>query len=302
MSYRVSCPNRLSVWSVCLICAAWLAASGSALAQSVATISGQVSDASGGVLPGATVDILNEDTGISRTVVSDAEGRYRVRDLTLGRYRISGSLTGFTTVVRSGVVLTVDRQATVDLQLPIGEVTEELVVTGDAPLVETTQSASTALVSRQQVADLPLNARDFSQLINLQAGTTYYRNQAGDAVSGLGARISVSGARPSANSFTLDGSDINTPMGQIPSGVTGAVLGVEAMQEFKVLTGNYSARYGRAAGANILAVSRSGTNQFRGSSYWYHRNEALDARNFFHPAKLDFRRDQYGGALGGPPY
>src|SRR5688500_3251465 len=104
MSDRVSCANRLSAWSVCLVCAAWLVAGGSALAQSVATISGQVTDASGAVLPGATVEILNEDTGITRTVVSDAEGRYRVRDLTLGRYRISGSLTGFTTVVRSGVV------------------------------------------------------------------------------------------------------------------------------------------------------------------------------------------------------
>lgn len=284
----------------CILCLILVSGFGLVWAQNVATISGQVTDQSGAILPGATVQITNEDTGIIRALVTDAEGRYRARELALGRYRIAASQSGFQTVVRTGVVLTIGREAVVDFKLPIGEITTEVQVTGDAPLVETTRSDMAGLVTQSQVSNLPLNARDFSQLINLQAGTTYYRNQAGDPVSGLGARISVSGARPTANSFTLDGSDINTAMGPIPSGVTGAVLGVESMREFTVLTGNYSARYGRAAGANIIAVTKSGTNEFHGSLYEYLRNDNLDARNFFDQNKLEFKRNQFGASLGGP--
>ncbi len=271
-----------------------------AFGQTVGSIEGKVTDNTGGVLPGVTVSVISEETNAARTLVTDADGRYRARELGLGRYRVQASLEGFQTVVRRGIVLTLGREAVVDLELPVGTVSEQLVVTADAPLVQTRSAQVTALVSREQMADLPLNSRDFSQLINLQAGTMFYRSQQGNRMSGYGSRISVSGARPTSNSFTLDGSEIQTAHGQLPSGVSGAQLGLESVQEFRVLTSNYTAQYGRSAGATIVAATRSGSNEFRGSAYWYHRNDSLDSKNFFDRAKPDFLRNQYGASLGGP--
>lgn len=267
--------------------------------QSVGVISGQVTDETGGVLPGSTVEVTNENTGIVQTLVTDPEGRYRARSLALGRYSVKASLAGFQAVIRSGIRLTIDREATVDFKLAIGELAEAITVGGDAPLVDTQDSGMTSLVTREQLTDLPLNARDYSQLIAIQPGTTYYRSQGGSEQSGYGARISVSGARVTSNVFTLDGTDIQTSSGLLPSGVTGATLGLEAVQEFKILTSNYSAQYGRGAGATILAATRSGTNEFHGSAYWYHRNDGLDARNFFDDEKPEFDRNQAGFSLGG---
>jgi hypothetical protein len=277
-----------------------------ASAQSTGSIAGTVTDGTGGALPGATVQVTNEGTGIVRSVVADDEGRYRARELSLGEYRLEVALMGFRTAVRRGIVLTIGREAIVDVSLDIGELTEQIVVTSDAPLVDTSHGAVANLVSREQMADLPLNARDFSQLIALQAGTVHVQTGTVGA-SGFnagmagGARISISGARPSSNVFVLDGTEIQTAYGMLPSGVGGATLGLEAVQEFRVLSGNYSAQRGRSVGGTVVAASRSGTNQFRGSGYWYHRNESLDAANFFDDGeKPDFSRNQFGGALGGP--
>jgi hypothetical protein len=154
------------------------------------------------------------------------------------------------------------------------------------------------------MADLPLAARDFSQLIALQAGTSQVRIEVGsgqNAGAAAGARISVSGARPSSNVFVLDGTEIQTAYGILPAGVGGATLGLEAVQEFKIQTNNYSAQYGRSVGGTVVAATRSGTNQFRGTGYWYHRNEGFDSRNFFDRGeKPDFVRHQLGSGLGGP--
>lgn len=269
-------------------------------AQTVGSIEGVVNDSSGGTLPGATVAVTNEQTGISRTLATDGDGRYRVRDLALGQYRLDVSLAGFQSVRRQGVVLTIGREAVVDFTLPIGGLSDSITVTGDAPLVNTTSSAQTALVAREQMENLPLGSRDFSQLITLQAGTTNVRAAEGGHRSGYGARISVSGSRPSSNVFTIDGSEVQTAFGQLPSGVTGATLGLEAVQEVKVLMSNYSAQHGRSSGATVVAATRSGTNALHGSSYWYHRNDALDARNYFDSEKPEFSRNQYGASVGGP--
>ncbi|HWP85879.1 MAG TPA: TonB-dependent receptor [Terriglobia bacterium] len=279
---------------------------GTALAQNVGAISGRVTDTTGAVIPGATVRLQNLDTGFSRSVTTNAQGDYRAPELPLGQYQVEVTFPGFQTQMRSGINLTIGRDATVNFQLSVGEVQEIVTVTGDAPLVDTTKSEMGALVSREQISDLPLSNRDFSDLITLQAGTVQYRHAtgAGAAVMGYGARISVSGARPTQNSFTLDGADINTATQLIPSGVDGAMLGVEAIREFKVLGSNYSAQYGRAAGANLMAVSRSGTNELHGSAFEYFRNDNLDAAewddNAFGIKKPELRRNQFGGSLGGP--
>ena len=271
-----------------------------AAAQTVGSIEGVVLDTSGGTLPGATVVVTNENTGVSRTVTAEAEGRYRARDLAIGTYRLEASLSGFQTVVRRGIMLTIGREAIVNFELGVGGLTDTITVTGDAPLVNTTSSEVTALVAREQMEKLPLNSRDFSQLITLQAGTTYVRSVEGGHRSGYGARISVSGSRPSSNVFTIDGSEVQTAFGQLPSGVTGATLGLEAVQEVKILMSNYSAQHGRSAGATVVAATRSGTNSLHGSSYWYHRDESLDARNYFAATKPEFTRNQFGVSAGGP--
>ncbi|MBA2306349.1 MAG: TonB-dependent receptor [Acidobacteria bacterium] len=288
---------------IVLLLITWLAVIGSAspsYSQTVGSIEGSVIDSSGGTLPGVAIQVTNEQTGIARTLVTDGEGRYRARDLALGEYRVEASLAGFQTVVRRGVLLTIGREAVVDFKLPIGGLTDSITVTGDAPLVNTTSSAVTALVAREQMENLPLSSRDFSQLITLQAGTTNVRAAEGGHRSGYGARISVSGSRPSSNVFTIDGSEVQTAFGQLPSGVTGATLGLEAVQEVKILMSNYSAQHGRSSGATVVAATRSGTNALRGSSYWYHRNESLDSRDYFDEEKPEFLRNQFGASAGGP--
>ncbi|MBI4484304.1 MAG: carboxypeptidase regulatory-like domain-containing protein [Acidobacteria bacterium] len=268
--------------------------------QTTATISGKVEDPTKAVLPGVSVTLQNVETGIARTVLTDDEGRYRATNLSPGSYEVTAGLAGFKTEVRRGIVLTIGREAVVNFTLDLGEMTEQVVVTGEAPLVDATGSQLVGQVETRQITTLPLNSRDFSQLITLQAGTVRYRQQRGSEVSGFGARISVGGARTTYNTFMLDGTDIRTSTSQTPSGVGGALLGVDTVREFRVLKSNYSAAEGRGAGANIVAITRSGTNDLHGTVFHYHRNSAVDARSFFDEENPPFKRNQFGFSLGGP--
>jgi len=293
--------NRIFIAVVCV-----LLGIGAAQAQNVGAISGRVTDTSDAVIPGALVEIKNVDTGFTRTVTTGPQGDYRASELPLGQYQIEVSFAGFQKVNRTGIQLTSGRDAVVNFQLTVGEVQEIVTVTGDAPLVETTRADMGALITREQISELPLRNRDFSQLITLQPGTAQYRHtgEGSGVIGSRGARISVSGARPTSNSFTLDGADINNPYGLIPSGADGAMLGVEAIREFKVLSSNYSAQHGRASGANLMAVSRSGTNSYNGSLFWYLRNDNLDSNSWENNARgtrrQELRRNQFGGSFGGP--
>lgn len=271
---------------------------------STGAISGTVSDSTGAVLPGVKVVVLNEDTGISRTVQTDASGRYVAPSLTLGRYRVTATLQGFQTEARNGVVLTVGREAVVNLQLTVGSMVQSVEVTGEAPLVESTSSAMGGLVDDRTMRELPLNGRSYDQLALLQAGVTAYGGGAtsGGFNYGAGTRFSVAGSRGYNNSFLLDGTDINDAANATPGGAAGTNLGVEAIREFKMLTNNFSAEYGRATGAVITAVTKSGTNQYHGTAFHFIRNSALDARNFFDVKNSPppFKRNQFGGVFGGP--
>ncbi|MDA2934180.1 TonB-dependent receptor [Acidobacteria bacterium AH-259-D05] len=274
-----------------------------ALAQTAsATILGVVTDETGGVLPGVEVSVTNLDRGTTRTVITDDEGRYRAPEVELGSYEVSASLTGFQTAVRSGITMTVGRQAVVDLVLSIGEITERVIVTGEAPTVDTTTSTISGLVDAMKIRDLPLNGRSFTDLAVLQMGVMKLPTGASNSASGFGTKISISGARPSANSFLLDGNFINGTLNNTPGGATGHFLGVETLREFSVLTNNFSAEYGQSMGAIINAVTKSGTNEVHGSAFFFHRNDNLDARNFFDPGEdpPEFRRHQFGFTLGGP--
>lgn len=268
-----------------------------------ATIVGTVRDETGAVLPGVTITVKNLETGIVRTLISDDGGRYRAPALQPGGYELRAELAGFQVGVRRGITLAVGQEAVVDIVLKVGELTEEVVVIGEAPLVDTTSSTITGLVDDRQIRDLPLNGRSFTQLALLQAGVSAFLNNTPGFFNGRGVKITVYGARFFHNSFLLDGTDVNDMYNNTPGSVAGVMLGVETVREFKVVTHNFSAEYGRAAGAVINAVTQSGTNELHGSAFEFHRNSALDAKNFFDPPDKPippFKRNQFGFTLGGP--
>lgn len=269
-------------------------------------ISGTIKDETGAVLPGVTVKVKNIETGITRTTITDDQGRYHAPNLALGEYEVQAELTGFQTGLRSGIKLTVGREAVVDFTLKVGEITEKIVVVGEAPLVNTTSSMLSELVDDKKIRDLPLNGRDYVQLATLQPGVYINKSQSRPTTSsgaqrGRGLQISISGGRPSQNNFRLDGVTISDHANTTPGGAAGVNLGVDAIREFSVLTNTYSAEFGRSAGGVINAVTRSGTNEFHGSAWIFHRNDNLDARDFFdRGGPPEFKRNQFGFTAGGP--
>ena len=272
------------------------------------TISGTVMDSSKAVLPGAKVVILNEGTGATRTATADASGRYAAPSLGLGMYRVTASLEGFQTEARTGIELTVGREAVVDIQLTVGNVSQSVEVTGEAPLVEARESTVSYLVPDRAIRDLPLNGRDLTELILMQPGVTEAINgKANSAYVGYGKRVSISGMKGEDNVYLLDGGYISDFSRHIPAGPSGALMGVETVREFQVLTNSFGAQYGRAMGGIFNAVSKSGNNEWHGDAYEFLRNSVLDARNFFDyrsspgdPRLPPFRRNQFGGTFGGP--
>jgi hypothetical protein len=269
-------------------------------------ISGSVRDNSDAVIANAKVTVTNTQTQIAKSVTANSQGFYSVPNLVPGTYSIAAAAPGFKTVVRSAVTLNVGGELAVDLELPVGEVNEHVLVTADVPDVETSSSSLSYAVNSVTVRELPLNGRDWTSLALLQPGVGTV-DQSALAVSnqranrGLGAQMSVSGNRPQQNNYRLDGVTINDYSNGGPGSILGVVLGVEAVQEFSVVTNNAPANYGRTGGGVLNAITRSGSNQLHGSAYEFLRNSALDARNFFDPANIPaFRRNQFGGAAGGP--
>jgi hypothetical protein len=275
-----------------------------------ATISGTATDSSGAALVGATVQAKNVGTNVTQSTLSDAAGRYRIPDLPIGGYEVQASISGFQTVVHKGITLTVGANLVVDFSLPVGQVTQTVNVEGEVSRVETQTAAVSSLVTPEQMSQLPLNGRNFEQLLSLAPGVqqiqqSYITGGGGGGISsgfyGPGQTYSVAGSRPVGQVFLLDNQDLQGYWAKgTGSNITGNSLGVEAIQEFQVLTNTYSAQFG-GTGAAINAASRAGTNDLHGSAYEYLRNSALDARNFFDGAKIPpFRRNQFGGSLGGP--
>ncbi len=268
-----------------------------------ATISGVIHDSSGQAVPGATLTIRQVETGATRTIASGPDGNYVIPDLALGTYDIDCSKGGFQTEARRGIALAVRRDAVVNFTLHVGSLNQKVIVTGDAPLVDTTNSSMGEVVERQMIAELPLNGRDYTQLTLLAPGVVNVSTFAANSFLGLTRRIAVAGARASSGAvYLLDGTNV---MGFFDDNAgnpaLGTGLGVDAIREFKVETNNFSPEYARAGASVINAISRSGTNDLQGSLYEYFRNSALDARNFFDmPTKPPFVRNQFGASLGGP--
>ena len=271
-------------------------------AQAVrATILGIVQDTSGAAMPGATVEVRNVDTGITQTVITNGQGRYNAPDLAIGTYEVRASLAGFRSVVHTGITLRVGSENVVDFALPLGQIEETVTVSGESPIVNTTSSAVATTIEQKQISDLPLNGRNFAQLITLAPAVTTVTFTG--SLFGRQTVYSVAGGRPEGQAFLLDNTNVanfwNRAAG---SGVLGTTLGVEAIAEFQALTNTYSAQFGGGGGV-INAITRSGTNSLHGSGFEFVRNSRFDARNYFdEPSKPipPFRKNQYGGSLGGP--
>ncbi|MSV35162.1 MAG: TonB-dependent receptor [Bryobacterales bacterium] len=281
--------------------------------DTTATISGRVADSSGAVLPGAQVVIVNENTGITRTATTDSAGRYNAPALSLGNYKVTASTQGFQTEARSGITLTLGRQAIVNFDLQVGAVSQILEVTGEAPLVDTVKGSVGQLVESATIQELPLNGRDLTQLITLQTGAVEYSaygEQGGRGSTG-GKLISVSGGRLTTNVFLMDGIIIESSNMKTPTGVSGNFLGSDGIREFKVESNAYSAEFGRGAGGIFNLATNAGTNQYHGTLFEYLRNDNLDAKKWEtnklgardasgDAIKPPFARNQFGGSLAGP--
>src|SRR5262245_50749970 len=275
-----------------------------------ATLSGTVTDASGAVIPGVMVSIKNRATGVARNVKTDEVGFYSAPNLLAGNYDVTASAPGFSTVVQSNIALAVGAQQQLNISLKVGEAAQVVEVTAAAPLVQVTSSTISSQVEATTVRELPLNGRDWASLATLSPGVNAietqmpFENGAVRGNRGFGAQLTISGGRPTQNNYRLDGLSINDYGNGGPGSVIGVSLGVDAIQEFSVLTGNYSAEYGRTSGGVVNAVSKSGTNQFHGDVYEFLRNDKLDANDFFSNAsnqpKPPYKRNQFGAAAGGP--
>ena len=293
------------VWSKVLagaMAVAVAAASGTAFAQvTTAAIRGSVKDTSGGVLPGVSVNVTHMDTGFVRTVTSDAAGHFDVQSLAPGRYRIAAELSGFRRYVRSDVGLSVGQNVTLAVSMEMGQLAEEVIVTGEVPLVDTSSGALSGLVQGETVRTLPLNGRSFDQLALLNPGVTAYVAGGQNVQNGPGVKMSISGARPESVYFMLDGTNILDHSNFTPGSAAGNNLGVDGIQEFRVFSHNYSAELGVRAGGAVSVITRSGSNDFHGSLFGFHRNDSLDSPNFFDTAGMpEFERNQFGFSLGGP--
>lgn len=294
-----SCKGRCVLLLLCAVL--------SAAAQETASISGNVADPSGAAVGDAGMTLTNSESGAKRKTQTDGSGRYAFAQLPAGIYELEAEKSGFKTAIRRGMGIAVNQAAAVSLSLQLGLVSEQVIVTENAPIVAPTIGQTSGLVEGGQIRDLPLNGRSYDELLTLNPGIANYTNEKNNATPGVsnsavGNMFAVSGRRPQENLFLLDGIEYtgSAEINMTPGGTSGLLLGVDAIREFNVLTDYYGAEYGKRPGAQVLIVDRSGSNQVHGSAYEFFRNSWFDARNFFDRNSVPkFQRNQFGGSLGG---
>jgi hypothetical protein len=276
------------------------------VSASGSTLSGTVSDSSGKVIPGAKVTATNAATNVTSGVETDKAGLYVIPNLIPGVYQLNVQQDGFKSVLKNEVALHAEENIEINISMEVGSLAQSITVESGAPVVQLTSSTLTSTVTEAAVVALPVNGRSWTDLAVLQPGITSIHAMPDvstpDRIGrGLGNQLTISGARPQQNNYLINGISMNDYTNGAPGSLQGGNLGVDAVQEFTVLTANYSAEYGRTSGGVISAITRSGSNAFHGSVYEFLRNSALDARNFFDgPAIPPFRRNQYGASGGGP--
>jgi len=286
--------------SVLAFMLALVVSAGSASAQTGATLAGVVQDASGAALPGAQIVARQMATGATRQATTGPEGRFTIAGLPAGNYEVRSELTGFRPLVRDGISLTVGENAAVILTMEVGA-TEAVTVTAATSQVNTRSSELSFLVDQRTIAQIPVNGRNYTDLMSLLPGVTPFAHRDNGSVVAHGTAMSVNGQDPRANVYLLDGTLLNDFTNGPAGSAASTALGMDTVQEFRLESNSYSAQFGRNIGGQINAITKSGSNQLAGSAFEFHRNEALDARNYFDVGdKPDFMRNQFGGTLGGP--
>lgn len=272
--------------------------------ESTGGIQGTVKDPTGAVIPGAAVRATDTATGRLQNTTTDARGFYQFPALAIGNYEVRCEKQGFKVGVEQGIVLTVASQRVVDFSLQVGESAQSVTVSANALQVNTTSAQVSTLIDQQQISQLPLNGRDIEQLVLLAPGVNTYTGIFQGPFYGGGFTYTVAGARPNGQGEMLDGTDVQDYFDHgAGAGALNTAMGVDAISEFRLLTDTYSAQYG-GNGSELVEVTKSGTNSFHGTAYEYLRNSVFDANNYFNNnagvARPPFRRNQFGGAIGGP--
>jgi hypothetical protein len=255
------------------------------------TITGIVTDATGAVVAGATVTIREVKTNLSYTITTDSTGLYRLTNLPRGFYEVKVEQTGFKTAIVSNIELTVNEVKRVDVTLEVGEIAETITVTGELPLINTEEGRLSGLVDKRRIVDLPLVTRDFTQLALLQPGVV-----PGGVGSNTGG-FSIGGARSRGTNFLVDGIENNDP---VVAGFTQITVPLDSVEEFRLIRNTFGAEFGRLSGGVLSIVTKSGTNEFHGTLWEFHRNRSLRARDFFEREKPPFVRNQFGFDVSGP--
>jgi hypothetical protein len=310
---RFCCVFRLLLLMFCV--------TSSALAQSTdATISGQVIDPAGRVIPDADIQILNEATGIRYSNRTNDSGIYTVSILPPGQYRVQVSKIGFKTIIKPGIVLNVQSAIALNFTLPLGATSESITIEAGSSLINTTDASVGTVIDRKFVENIPLNGRSFQDLISLTPGVVTQSPQTSNQATGYNGDFSVNGQRTESNYYTVDGVSGNTnpgdgngvyssaSSGALASatvlGTTQSLIPVDALQEFKIQSSSYSAEYGRTPGGQFAMVTRSGGSIFHGSVFEYLRNNFFDANDWFNDHYGEpitaLRQNDFGGTLGGP--
>lgn len=299
----------------CLLCLqgmSWVAPGAWAQAGvTSASLNGDVVDPSGGAVPGARVTVTNKATGLSYSVVTDGQGHFAVLQLPPATYSVTVEQANFQKEVIDSVLLNIGANPTLKITLEVGKVTQQVEVSAEAITVNTTQSEVSHVIQTQQLLDLPINQRSFTSLVTQQPGLVQITSTAPPSVlsaaTNTGSYISANGSMGSSVAYLMDGVNFSNGSLTAPgTAAAGDMPGVEAIQEFRVLTHNYSAEYGGAGAAVVTFATKTGTNLFHGNAYEYLRNDAVDSRSYFDfgptgaPYKPGFKRNQFGGTLGGP--
>ena len=266
-----------------------------AAAQATGGISGTARDQGGGVLPGVTVTATNTETGATRVTVSNETGAYSLPNLPLGSYRLEAALQGFTTFTQTGIVLQVNSNPVINPTLGIGAVAEQVQVTAAATLVDTRTVGVATVVESERIVELPLNARQVTQLITLSGVAVQTAASPGYGMN-TGVRISVAGSNDFGVTYTLDGA----PNSNVHDGTGLHLPFPDALQEFRLTTGAQEASSGLRSGASVSAVTKSGTNVLHGSLFEFNRDSRFSSPDFFSNQKDGLKRNQFGGTIGGP--
>jgi hypothetical protein len=261
----------------------------------VASVSGEVQDPSGAIIPSVAVTARNTETNVVRSTVSNESGVYTLVGLPPGTYELSAEVTGFKRAVRTGLVLEVAQAARIDFKLELGGTTDVVNITAEAPVTDTETASTGTVIDNKKVVELPLNGRQFYNLALLVPGATLPTE---NSTLGFRGGFNVSGRAETNNNFSVNGIDNNDEAVNAPS----VRPSVDDIQEFKLLTGVYTAEYGRSAGGQVIVVTKSGTNDFHGTAFEFLRNQKLDAANYFTQAgaKPSYRRNDFGATIGGP--